>query len=236
MPTNERYRLEGVAHIVIFAAFNVLLLNSVLLWGRGYDVRFDLWGLFTENTLRWRLYSAAKEVTAAFCVLGAGIFVYARTVRKLRRMTLGVEGLIILGIIITMMLADFLYVGARNALVHHPGSGVTWRWWEPVGSALSRFRQPLAPDADRPARPLIREADLHVMLVVMKAGSVIKDHSAKETASVYTVSGHLRVRLPTGVVDMPSARLLVLERGLVHSVEAVEESTFLLSRGSHEKP
>ena len=86
------------------------------------------------------------------------------------------------------------------------------------------------------ARPLVREADLRVMLLVMKAGSVIKEHSANETASVYTVSGHLRVRLPTGVVDVPSGRLLVLERGLVHSVEAVEESTFLLSRGSHEKP
>ena len=86
------------------------------------------------------------------------------------------------------------------------------------------------------ARPLVREADLRVMLLVMKAGSVIKEHSAKETASVYTVSGHLRVSLPTGVVDMPSGRLLVIERGLVHSVEAVEESSFLLSRGSHEKP
>ena len=86
------------------------------------------------------------------------------------------------------------------------------------------------------ARALVRESDLRVMLLVMKAGSVIKEHSAKETASVYTVSGHLRVRLPTGVVDVPSGRLLVLERGMVHSVEAVEESSFLLSRGSHEKP
>jgi quercetin dioxygenase-like cupin family protein len=86
------------------------------------------------------------------------------------------------------------------------------------------------------ARPLVREADLRVMLLVMKAGSVIEEHSAKETASVYTVSGHLRVRLPTGVVEVPSGRLLVLERGLLHSVEAVEESSFLLSRGSHEKP
>ena len=52
-------------------------------------------------------------------------------------MTLEVEGLIILGIIITMMLADFLYVGARVALLHYAGGGATWRWWEPVGSALS---------------------------------------------------------------------------------------------------
>ena len=85
-------------------------------------------------------------------------------------------------------------------------------------------------------RPLVREADLRVMLLVMKAGSVIKEHSSKETASVYTVSGHIRVNLPTGVVDVPSGRLLVLERGLRHSVEAVEESAFLLSRGSDEKP
>jgi len=137
MPANERYRIEGLAHIAIFAAFFVLLLNSVLLWGRGYNASFDFWGLFAEDTVAWRLYSIAKELIAALCVLGASVFVYDRIVRRLRRMSLGPEGLVILGIIITMMLADFLYVGARRALLDHADGGVTWMWWEPVGSALS---------------------------------------------------------------------------------------------------
>jgi hypothetical protein len=37
MPKNTRYRLAGVAHVGIFVAFLVLLLNSVMLWFRGYS-------------------------------------------------------------------------------------------------------------------------------------------------------------------------------------------------------
>jgi|GEM_PF-4770788 len=141
LPANEKYRLEVVAHIAIFVAFSVLLLNTVLLWGRGYDASFDFWGLFGENTLQWRLYSTSKELIAALCVLGACAFVYDRAIRRLKRMTLGAEGLIILGIIITMMLADFLYVGARGALLfHHAGSEVTWRW--PTATSSRRTQYP----------------------------------------------------------------------------------------------
>jgi Fe-S oxidoreductase len=135
MPANEKYRLEGVAHIFIFAGFNVLLLNSILLWGRAYDAEFDLFGLLAESSLFGRLYFSAKEIIAALTVIGALVFVWDRVVRRLPRMTLGVEGLVILGIIITMMLADFLYVGARHALIH--GGASEWTWWEPVGSALA---------------------------------------------------------------------------------------------------
>ena len=51
MPKNEKYRLAGVAHIGIFAAFLVLGLNSVLLWFRGYDPSFDFWGLLARRSL-----------------------------------------------------------------------------------------------------------------------------------------------------------------------------------------
>lgn len=53
MPANEsEYCLEGVARIAIFDAFNVLLLNSVMSWGRGDNAHFDFWGLFAEDTLQ----------------------------------------------------------------------------------------------------------------------------------------------------------------------------------------
>jgi hypothetical protein len=39
------YTLAGFAHVGIFIAFQVLLLNSLMLWGRGFDPSFDFWGL-----------------------------------------------------------------------------------------------------------------------------------------------------------------------------------------------
>ena len=44
MAKNEKYRLAGIAHIVIFARVPGALLNSILLWFRGYDAELRLLG------------------------------------------------------------------------------------------------------------------------------------------------------------------------------------------------
>jgi quercetin dioxygenase-like cupin family protein len=81
------------------------------------------------------------------------------------------------------------------------------------------------------ARTLVREEDLRIVLIVMKAGGRMAEHQASDTASIHALSGHVRLRLPEKTVDMPAGRLLVLERGLRHDVEAVAESAFLLTLG-----
>jgi Fe-S oxidoreductase len=132
------YFTAGIAHILIFIAFQVLLLNSILLWGRGYDPSFDFWGLLSLDHWFGKLYSIAKELAAAGAVLGSAVFVYYRVIHKQRRMTLGFEGLLILGIIITMMLADFLYNGARLVLDHRAADiPLHFSLWEPVASPLA---------------------------------------------------------------------------------------------------
>jgi Fe-S oxidoreductase len=128
----QKYRLAGFAHLFIFGAFLVLLLNTLLLWSRGFDPDFDAWGWLARGSLTGDVYTLIKEFFAATCVLGTGVFFYYRLVVRSPRMTLGVEGLIILGIIATMMMADFLYVGATLALEQQ-----VW-WAEPVSSLLAR--------------------------------------------------------------------------------------------------
>ncbi|MDQ3035194.1 MAG: (Fe-S)-binding protein [Myxococcota bacterium] len=138
MPMNERYRLAGIAHIAIFFGFNILLLNTLHLWGQAYSRDFDFWGLLSEDFVVGQVYSLTKEMIAFFVIAGSLVFVYYRVVAKLPRMTLGVEGLIILGIIITMMLADFMFVGARYVLETR-AVGVTphWEWYAPFGSLFA---------------------------------------------------------------------------------------------------
>jgi quercetin dioxygenase-like cupin family protein len=85
------------------------------------------------------------------------------------------------------------------------------------------------------ARTLVREPDLRIVLVVMRAGTRIAEHRAKDTASIHTVSGHVRSRLPEKVADLPAGRVLVLERGVLHDVEAVTDSAFLLTLGWQRK-
>jgi Fe-S oxidoreductase len=137
MVSNERYSLAGMAHVAIFAAFNILLLNTVLLWGRAYDETFDFWGILSDEYVWTQVYSFLKEIIVVLCIVGCGVFFYYRVIRPQKRMTLGGEGLLILFIISTMMISDLVYVGARHALLSHAaGEAITWRWFEPVGSLL----------------------------------------------------------------------------------------------------
>lgn len=92
------------------------------------------------------------------------------------------------------------------------------------------------------ARTLVREHDLRVVLIVMKAGSRMAEHSANETVSIQPLSGRLRLQLPRlarqredRIVDLPVGRLLVLERGNEHDVEAIDDSAFLLTFGWKDK-
>lgn len=115
------YPAAGIAHILIFFGFLVLLLRSLILWGRAFEPSFNMW-VFGHAPL-WGsiplgdLYDCAKDVFAILVVIGAGVFLYLRLVVKEKRMTLHFEGLLILMIIVTMMIADILYDGSALALV-----------------------------------------------------------------------------------------------------------------------
>ncbi len=118
------YPVAGLAHKLIFVGFLVLLLRSLMLWGRGFDPTFSLWVLgpkpvhlpLVGDVPLGALYEFLKDVTASLVLVGALVFVYLRIVKHETRMTLSGEGLLILGIIITMMLADMVYDGASTVL------------------------------------------------------------------------------------------------------------------------
>ena len=118
------YPLAGLAHKFIFLGFSVLLLRSLILWGRGFDPAFNF-GIFGENPVNLPLlgavplgliYEFLKDVFASLVLLGSAVFFYYRVIKPQKRMSLHPEGLVILGIISTMMLADMLYDGASMVL------------------------------------------------------------------------------------------------------------------------
>ncbi|MFO0760553.1 MAG: heterodisulfide reductase-related iron-sulfur binding cluster [Byssovorax sp.] len=120
------YPLAGLAHKMIFVGFMVLLLRSLTLWGRGFDPAFNMWILGPEPVTLpvigaiplGHIYEFVKDVVASMVVLGALVFLYYRIVKQEARMTLSGEGILILGIIVAMMLADMLYDGASMVLFH----------------------------------------------------------------------------------------------------------------------
>ncbi|MBK8171825.1 MAG: (Fe-S)-binding protein [Sandaracinaceae bacterium] len=132
------YFVAGIAHMMIFAGFGVLLLRSVMLWGRGFDPTFDVWGIFGAGTLIGDGYNVIKDIFGALVVVGALVFVYYRVIKKDQRMTLSGEGLLILGIIISMMVADMTYDGASEAMhARIAGEAVHFNKASPVGSIFA---------------------------------------------------------------------------------------------------
>lgn len=154
------YTLAGFAHIGIFVAFVVLLLNSIMLWGRGFDSDFDFWGVLSTDHALGKLYSFVKELAAFAAIVGSVVFLYLRWVKRGHdsgdpqavkdkpRMTIGhypnryvfTEPILILFIIITMMLADYLYVGSSLVLdARAYDEPIHTGWWEPFGGIFAQL-------------------------------------------------------------------------------------------------
>lgn len=79
------------------------------------------------------------------------------------------------------------------------------------------------------SRMLIMEPELHVTLITMKPHAHIREHRRQGQASLHALTGILRVHRAGGAVDLPANHLLRLKTGILHDVEALEESAFLLT-------
>lgn len=79
------------------------------------------------------------------------------------------------------------------------------------------------------AKTLMKEADFRVVLVAAKSGGRMREHQAPGRLSIQTLSGQVRVHVSGERVDLPAGHLLTLEPGIVHDVEALAESDFLLT-------
>jgi quercetin dioxygenase-like cupin family protein len=85
----------------------------------------------------------------------------------------------------------------------------------------------------RNAKTLAKQDDFRVVLTVLKAGRRIQEHKAAGRISIQAIQGHIRVRVgresASEAIDLPAGRLLVLDRGVRHDLEALTDSAFLLT-------
>lgn len=119
----------GLAHVAIFAAFMVLALRTITLFGMafgGWDFHLPLLG---PEGLIGPFYLFAKDIVVAGALLGALYFVYLRLFVKPDRITKSGEAIFILGMIIGLMVTEILFEGAL-LYVNHGGVAP---WYAPVG-------------------------------------------------------------------------------------------------------
>ena len=95
-----------------------------------------------------------------------------------------------------------------------------------------------AHDPERTARTLARLDTLRLTLMRMKSGEKVKQHHTDNELSIHTVSGRVAIHTPLERFELPPGHVAVLKRGLVHDIEALEESAILLTIGlsRHDEP
>ncbi|MGB7921769.1 MAG: hypothetical protein WCF57_00860 [Pyrinomonadaceae bacterium] len=81
----------------------------------------------------------------------------------------------------------------------------------------------------RISKTLVKHSDFRIVLMFMKAGTLMQEHKTDARISIHALSGRLLIKLDEQTVELPAGHLLVLEKGLSHDVNAMEESVFLLS-------
>jgi quercetin dioxygenase-like cupin family protein len=84
---------------------------------------------------------------------------------------------------------------------------------------------------DPSGRTLVKEPNLRIVLMALRAGARLQEHQASGPISIQVIEGPLRVRLPAESVELTAGQLLPLEPGIRHDVKAIEDSAFLLTLG-----
>ncbi len=91
----------------------------------------------------------------------------------------------------------------------------------------------------RNAKTIVKFPDFRVVLIMMRRESRIPGHHADGRVSVQTLSGRIRLQVAGQSVEVPAGQMLVLDHGVRHDVEALEDSAFLLTiawDGRHQPP
>lgn len=98
-----------------------------------------------------------------------------------------------------------------------------------LAAEIEKLRREPAYDSGRNAKTMAKYDDFRIVLTAIKGGTHVQEHHSAGRISVQTVAGHIRMRALDHEFDLPQGRLLVLDRGVPHDVEALQDSAFLLT-------
>ncbi|MCW5828252.1 MAG: 4Fe-4S dicluster domain-containing protein [Deltaproteobacteria bacterium] len=126
-------RLAGIMHQMIFYGFIVLFIGTTIV-AIEYDITRKLDEHFGTSLAFWHGdfylgYSFFLDVMGLVFILGLGIALYRRFIKKPKHLETSVDDLRIIGMFGAIAVTGYLLEGARIALVDEP-----FRAWSPVGS------------------------------------------------------------------------------------------------------
>lgn len=99
-----------------------------------------------------------------------------------------------------------------------------------LADEIERFK-PEDNAAGRRAETLVKSEGLRVVLVTMRAGARLHEHTAPGPITVHTLQGRLRVTVETDEHELRVGGIVAIASGIRHAVHALEDGAFLLTIG-----
>jgi quercetin dioxygenase-like cupin family protein len=84
-------------------------------------------------------------------------------------------------------------------------------------------------ESGRKSKMLVKHPEFRIVLITMRTGSRWEDHKTNSRICLHVLRGHIRFHTADDAFDLRPGQLFTLAPGVVHSVDAVEESAFLLT-------
>ncbi len=90
-----------------------------------------------------------------------------------------------------------------------------------------------APGGGDGRKVLVASPDFQIVLRTLPAKSRIADHHDHGRISVQTVRGHIRVHAGGEEYDLRPGNVAIVDHGVTHGIEVLEDSAFLLTASMH---
>lgn len=84
-------------------------------------------------------------------------------------------------------------------------------------------------ETGRSSKTLAKYPDFRIVLILMKGGTRMCQHRAEGRISIQQLKGQVRIHLADRNMRLSTGHLLVLDCGVLHDGEALEESALLLT-------
>ena len=120
--------------------------------------------------------------------------------------------------------------GPRPAREPHPVSG-TALTFNLAAEAAALVEEPTWRAHGHNAKTLVKHPDFRVVLIALKAGARMSEHKTDHCVTIHALEGRLRLHLPGRPLDLAQGELLALEQTVLHDIEALDDSVFVLSLG-----
>lgn len=103
-----------------------------------------------------------------------------------------------------------------------------------LGQVVTELHGEAAPEQSRGGITLVKEGGLSLVLTHLHAGGRMQEHGTPGAATVQVLAGRVRMRIGDESLEVEAGKLMAFNAGVRHSVEAIEDSTLLLTLASGE--